>query len=154
MHFQAKRQLYDKWAFCPVFFKDFVKKYFERIWWTLPMAASEWYDFARKIKRNLKKKPKILITNWVTLSQIWIFLIIPYRWKENFKQNTYFLVVKSTANISADSEQILGQNIEVNKSPVELEFQINRFIQKTHMCFLKGCLGSKIYFAYGLTMMK
>ena len=69
-------------------------------------------------------------------------------------QTKHLLVVKSTANISADSEQILEHNIEVNKSPVELEFQINRFIQKTHMCFLKGCLGSKIDFAYGLTMMK
>ena len=69
-------------------------------------------------------------------------------------QTKHLLVVKSTANISADSEQILEHNIEVNKSPVELEFQINRFIQKIHMCFLKGCLGSKIDFAYGLTMMK
>ena len=33
---------------------------------------------------------------------------------------SYFQVVKSTANISADSEQILGENIVVNKSPIEI----------------------------------
>ena len=75
---------------------------------------------------------------------------------------SYFQVVKSTANVSADSEQTLGENIVVNKFPERFEFQINLFIQMTHMCFLKGCLESKINFViqnglnctHGLTMMK
>ena len=75
---------------------------------------------------------------------------------------SYFQVVKSTANVSADSEQTLGENIVVNKFPERFEFQINLFIQTTHMCFLKGCLESKINFViqnglnctHGLTMMK
>ena len=33
---------------------------------------------------------------------------------------SYFQVVKSTANVSADSEQTLGKNIVVNKSPIEI----------------------------------
>ena len=32
---------------------------------------------------------------------------------------SYFQVVKSAVNVSADSEQILGENIVVNKSPVD-----------------------------------
>ena len=76
---------------------------------------------------------------------------------------SYFQVIKSTAKVSADSEQILGEKIVVNKSPVKVRvFQIKRSIQKAHMCFLKGCLESKINFliqnglkcTHGLTMMK
>ena len=33
---------------------------------------------------------------------------------------SYFQVVKSAANVSADSELILGENIVVNKSPIEI----------------------------------
>ena len=33
---------------------------------------------------------------------------------------SYFQVVRSTANASADSEQILGEHFVVNKSPIEI----------------------------------
>ena len=36
------------------------------------------------------------------------------------KITSYFQVVKSTANVSADSEQTLGNYIVVNKSPIEI----------------------------------
>ena len=56
------------------------------IWGTLPMAASEWYDFARKKEKYLKLsrqtlvkiKPEILIRNWITVSEIQMFLILIY----------------------------------------------------------------------------
>ena len=33
---------------------------------------------------------------------------------------SYFQVVKCTANVSADRKQISGENIVVNKSPIEI----------------------------------
>ena len=50
------------------------------------MAASEWYDFARKKEKYLKLsrqtlvkiKPEILIRNWITVSEIQMFLILIY----------------------------------------------------------------------------
>ena len=40
---------------------------------------------------------------------------------------SYFQVVKSTANVSADSEQILGKNIVLNKSPTEIRVADKQF---------------------------
>ena len=60
-------------------------------------------------------------------------------------------------------EQLLAENIVVNKSPIEIRVQDKSFHPKdSYMCFLKGCLESKIDFViqnslnctHGLTMMK
>ena len=56
---------------------------------------------------------------------------------------SYFQVIKSTAKVSADSEQILGEKIVVNKSPVKVRVPDKTFlIQNGLKC------------THGLTMMK
>ena len=87
-----------------------------------------------------------------------------YIWiKEKISNITsYFQVVKSTANVSVDSEQILGENIVVNESAMEIRIPDKPSHANDYMCFLKGRLESKIDFViqncsnchYGLTMMK
>ena len=47
--------------------------------------------------------------------------------KRKVSNKHYFQVVKSTADVSADSEQILGENIVVNKSPIEIRIPDNLF---------------------------
>ena len=54
---------------------------------------------------------------------------------------SYFQVVKSTANVSADSDQILGKNIVVNKSPIEIRVPDKPFHPNDLYVFLKRVFG-------------
>ena len=54
---------------------------------------------------------------------------------------SYFQVVKSTANVSADSEQISGENIVVNKSPIEIGVPNKLFHANDSYVFPKRVFG-------------
>ena len=60
---------------------------------------------------------------------------------------SYFQFAKSTANVSADSEEILEEDIVVNKFPTEIRVPDILFHPNDSYVFpKKGCLESKIYF--------
>ena len=50
---------------------------------------------------------------------------------------SYFQVVKFAANVSANSEQLLGDNIVVNKSAIEIRVQDKPFHPNDSYVFLK-----------------
>ena len=54
---------------------------------------------------------------------------------------SYFQVVKSTANVSGDSEQISGENIVVNKSPIEIGIPNKLFHPNDSYVFPKRVFG-------------
>ena len=56
---------------------------------------------------------------------------------------SYFQVVKSTANVSAASAQILGENIVVNKSPIEIRVPDKPFYPNDSYVFPKRVFGKQ-----------
>ena len=58
----------------------------------------------------------------------------------------YFQVVKSTANASADNEQILGEHVVVNKSPIEIRVPDKPFYPNDLYVFPKRVFGKQIDF--------
>ena len=58
-------------------------------------------------------------------------------------KTSYFQVVKSTANVSADSEQILRENVMVNKSPIEIRVQDKPFHPNDSYVFPKRVFGKQ-----------
>ena len=56
---------------------------------------------------------------------------------------SYFQVVKSTANVSADSELTLGKNIVVNKSPIEIRVPDKPFHPNVSYVFPKRMFGKQ-----------
>ena len=56
---------------------------------------------------------------------------------------SYFQVVKSTANVSANSEQILGENIVVYKSPMEIRVSDKPLHPNDSYMFPKRVLGKQ-----------
>ena len=56
---------------------------------------------------------------------------------------SYIQVVKSTANVSADSEQIFGENIVVNKSPIEIRVPDKPFHPNDSYAFAKRMFGKQ-----------
>ena len=71
-------------------------------------------------------------------------------------KTSYFQVAKSTANVSADSEQILRENIMVNKSPIEIRVPDKPFHPNDSYVFPKRVFGKQNRFCNSnwLTMMK
>ena len=76
---------------------------------------------------------------------------------------SYFQVVKSAANVSGDSELILGENIVVNKSPIEIRVPHKPFHPNNSYVFPKRVFGKQNRFCnskwflnctHGLSMMK
>ena len=59
---------------------------------------------------------------------------------------SYFQVIKSTAKVSADSEQILGEKIVVNKSPVKVRVPDKTFHPKSSYVFPKRVFGKQNQF--------
>ena len=55
----------------------------------------------------------------------------------------YFQVVKSTANASADNEQILGEHFVVNKSPIEIRVPDEPFYPNDFYVFPKRVFGKQ-----------
>ena len=58
-------------------------------------------------------------------------------------KTSYFQVAKSTANVSADSEQILRENIMVNKSPIEIRVPYKPFHPNDSYVFPKRVFGKQ-----------
>ena len=58
-------------------------------------------------------------------------------------KTSYFQVVKSTANVSADSEQILRENVMVNKSPIEIRVPHKLFHLNDSYVFPKRVFGKQ-----------
>ena len=54
---------------------------------------------------------------------------------------SYFQVVKSAANVSGDSEQISGENIVVNKCPIEIGVPNKLFHPNDSYVFPKRVFG-------------
>ena len=59
---------------------------------------------------------------------------------------SYFRVVKSTANVSADSEKILEEDIVVNKSPTEIRVPDKLFHPNDSYVFPKRVFGKQNLF--------
>ena len=56
---------------------------------------------------------------------------------------SYFQVIKSTVNVSADSEQKLGENIVLNKSPIEIRVPDKPFHPNDSYVFPKRVFGKQ-----------
>ena len=59
---------------------------------------------------------------------------------------SYFQVVKSAANVSADSEKILEEDIVVNKSPTEIRVPDKLFHPNDSYVFPKRVFGKQNLF--------
>ena len=77
----------------------------------------------------IKKQIRFCNSNWFKLRAVGSFFMLGRQ--KNLKLQ---LNLKYTVTLQLILKQILGENIAVNKSPIErLELQINRFDQVSHM---------------------